>query len=107
MWRFAIAALLSLTAGCANVNYAKTEPGKISGEMAVVWLKGTQGGSGDGTFVYVPTQRDPLTFTRPEGKDGKYDHAVDDLHRWRISPVLRADVRWPDAVALRSRLHRA
>jgi hypothetical protein len=69
MWRFAIAALLSLTAGCANVNYAKTEPGKISGEMAVVWLKGTQGGSGDGTFVYVPTQRDPLTFTRPEGKD--------------------------------------
>ena len=68
MRRFAGAALLSLTAGCANVDYANTKPGKISGEMAVVWLKGTQGGSGDGTFVYVPTEREPLTLTRPEGK---------------------------------------
>ncbi|MDZ4088173.1 MAG: hypothetical protein U1E69_15395 [Tabrizicola sp.] len=62
------AALVLLTvAGCANVNYDRTEPGAFKGEVAVVWLKGT-GPSGDGTFVYVPTPQRPLTFTRPKGK---------------------------------------
>jgi hypothetical protein len=57
---------LLLTAGCANVNYATVKEGSFDGELAVVWLKGTKG-PGDGTFVYVPTPGNPLTFTRPDG----------------------------------------
>lgn len=58
------AVILGMT-GCAKVNYTEIEPGTFSGEVAVVWLKGTDG-PGDGTFVYVPTPGNPLTFTRPD-----------------------------------------
>jgi hypothetical protein len=63
----AIAALISMVGGCANVNYAKEDAGTFDGEVAVVWLRGTEG-SGDGTFVYVPTKAKPLTFTRPKNE---------------------------------------
>lgn len=66
MRRFALLALAAVC-GCANVNYETTRAGTFSGEVAVVWLKGTKG-SGDGTFVYVPTEARPLTFQRPEGE---------------------------------------
>lgn len=58
---------LCLAAGCADVDYTDTKAGKFDGEVAVVWLRGTEG-SGDGTFVYVPTPKQPLTFIRPEGE---------------------------------------
>jgi hypothetical protein len=67
MQRIALAALVAMNGGCANVDYASVEKGSFEGEVAVVWLRGTEG-PGDGTFVYVPTPRKPLTFTRPEGK---------------------------------------
>lgn len=60
-----LAALALATAGCAKVEYDKVEKGSFKGEVAVVWLKGTEG-PGDGTFVYVPTPQSPLTFTRPD-----------------------------------------
>lgn len=66
--RVIFAAILCLAAAvCANVDYDRTQPGEFTGEVAVVWLKGT-GPSGDGTFVYVPTPQRPLTFSRPEGE---------------------------------------
>ncbi len=58
---------LFLAAGCANVDYATVKEGSFTGEVAVVWVRGTEG-SGDGTFVYVPTPNRPLTFVRPEGE---------------------------------------
>jgi hypothetical protein len=64
--RRAICLTLFLAAtACANVNYSAVERGEFRGEMAVVWLKGTEG-AGDGTFIYVPTPGKPLTFTRPD-----------------------------------------
>jgi hypothetical protein len=60
--------LFLAASGCANVNYATVEKGEFNGEMAVVWLKGTEG-PGDGTFIYVPTPNKPLTFTRPSGTE--------------------------------------
>ncbi|WP_333815452.1 hypothetical protein [Tabrizicola sp.] len=67
MLRLALSALAAVVGGCANVNYETTRAGTFSGEVAVVWLSGTKG-SGDGTFVYVPTEAKPLTFRRPEGE---------------------------------------
>jgi tRNA threonylcarbamoyladenosine modification (KEOPS) complex Pcc1 subunit len=67
MHRIALAALIATLGGCADVNYATEEPGTFKGEVAVVWLRGTEG-SGDGTFVYVPTEGNPLRFTRPKGE---------------------------------------
>lgn len=64
---FALSALAAAACGCANVNYETTRAGTFTGEVAVVWLTGTKG-SGDGTFVYVPTEARPLTFLRPGGK---------------------------------------
>lgn len=66
MWKLMLAPFLAALCGCANVNYQSTKAGKFEGELAVVWLKGTKG-SGDGTFVYVPTPNRPLTFIRPDG----------------------------------------
>jgi hypothetical protein len=63
---FTTVLLLAATA-CARVNYEEVKAGSFEGEVAVVWLKGTTG-PGDGTFVYVPTPGNPLTFTRPDGK---------------------------------------
>lgn len=60
-------ALLLMGAGCANVDYNTVERGTFEGEVAVVWLRGTEG-AGDGTFIYVPTPGKPLTFTRPKGE---------------------------------------
>jgi hypothetical protein len=57
--------LVLAASACANVNYATVKRGEFHGEMAVVWLKGTEG-PGDGTFIYVPTPGKPLTFTRPD-----------------------------------------
>ncbi|MFN3576364.1 MAG: hypothetical protein ACK4TJ_05205 [Tabrizicola sp.] len=66
--RLILVLILSLAlAACATVNYATIDKGEFSGEVAVVWLRGT-GSLGDGTFVYVPTPDRPLTFTRPEGE---------------------------------------
>ena len=66
--RVAVLLLLGLlSTGCAQVNYETTKPGAFKGEVAVVWLKGTEG-PGDGTFIYVPTPGNPMTFTRPEGE---------------------------------------
>lgn len=66
--RVAVLLLLGLlSAGCAQVNYETTRAGRFKGEVAVVWLRGTEG-SGDGTFIYVPTPGNPMTFTRPEGE---------------------------------------
>lgn len=63
----AAALALGLLSGCANVNYETTRAGTFQGDLVVVWLRDT-GSAGDGTFVYVPSPRDPLTFTRPDGK---------------------------------------
>ncbi|MFN3281943.1 MAG: hypothetical protein ACK40I_09810 [Tabrizicola sp.] len=66
--RLMLVPILSLAlVACANVNYATIEKGEFSGEVAVVWLRGT-GSLGDGTFIYVPTPNRPLTFTRPNGE---------------------------------------
>ena len=54
MWRLALSALAAVASGCANVNYQDTKPGTFRGEVAVVWLGGTDR-TGDGRFVYVPT----------------------------------------------------
>lgn len=71
MWATRAVILCLAVAGCANVNYDQTKAGEFTGEVAVVWLRGT-GKEGDGTFIYVPTPRKPLTFTRPEEKaEGK------------------------------------
>jgi hypothetical protein len=67
MRAFAFGCLTAAVGGCANVNYDDVKPGGFSGEVAVVWLRGTEG-LGDGTFVYVPTEGNPLTFNRPEGE---------------------------------------
>ncbi|MES2814025.1 MAG: hypothetical protein V4720_03925 [Pseudomonadota bacterium] len=67
MRKVLLAVLAVATAGCAKVNYSEVKKGTFTGEVAVVWLKGTEG-PGDGTFVYVPTKGNPLTFTRPDGK---------------------------------------
>ena len=50
-------------ASCGFVDYENTLPGKFSGSLFVMWID-DGGSSGDGTFVYVPNPRDPLTFTR-------------------------------------------
>lgn len=65
MWRLALSALAAVASGCANVNYETTRAGTFSGEVAVVWLGGTDR-DGDGRFIYVPTEAKPLTFTRPD-----------------------------------------
>ncbi|WP_149589010.1 hypothetical protein [Tabrizicola flagellatus] len=59
--------LSAMLAACASVNYGTIDEGTFSGEVAVVWLRGTAS-LGDGTFIYVPTPNRPLTFTRPEGE---------------------------------------
>ncbi|MCY1128520.1 hypothetical protein OU426_16780 [Frigidibacter sp. RF13] len=63
----AAALSLGLLSACANVNYETTRAGTFQGDLVVVWLRDT-GKAGDGTFIYVPSPRDPLTFTRPEGE---------------------------------------
>jgi hypothetical protein len=68
MRKIVLAALVATCGGCANVSYETTKAGTFKGEMAVVWLKGTEG-SGDGTFIYVPTPGKALTFTRPSGAE--------------------------------------
>ncbi|MBL9072387.1 DUF1353 domain-containing protein [Tabrizicola sp.] len=65
MRSLALSALAAMACGCANVNYETTRAGTFTGEVAVVWLRGTDK-EGDGTFVYVPTEAKPLTFTRPD-----------------------------------------
>jgi hypothetical protein len=55
-------ALIAL-AGCGAADYAKAPMGKLSGTVLVMWVGETQGGEGDGRFVYVPSAT-PLQFQR-------------------------------------------
>jgi hypothetical protein len=64
MKAFLFAVIVALNA-CARTDYADIKPGTLEGQVVVVWLGGTKG-PGDGSFVYVPTERKPLTFTRPD-----------------------------------------
>lgn len=52
-----------LLSGCGFVDYDKTPAGKFSGTLFVMWVGESEGGLGDGRFVFVPSA-DPLTFTR-------------------------------------------
>ncbi len=64
---FTVAALtFGFLAACASVNYGTTKPGHFSGRLAVVWVGPTGSNGGDGRFLYIPDENDPLTFTRPE-----------------------------------------
>lgn len=60
--------LLLLLAACGRIDYGATQPGAFSGTLFVMWV-GEGGPAGDGRFVYVPNPRDPLTFTRPGGRE--------------------------------------
>lgn len=55
-------ALIAL-AGCGAADYAEAPAGKLSGTVLVMWVGETQGGEGDGRFVYVPSAT-PLQFQR-------------------------------------------
>jgi Protein of unknown function (DUF1353) len=47
---------LFLCASCAQLTYNRTDPGKFEGSLDVRWIK-------PDTFIYVPSQEDPLRFT--------------------------------------------
>lgn len=54
--------------GCGFVNYDEAPEGQFTGSLFVMWVE--EGGRlGDGTFVYVPNPRDPLTFVRGGSSD--------------------------------------
>jgi hypothetical protein len=56
--------------GCGFVDYPKAPVGRFDGTLFVMWVGETEGGLGDGRFVFVPSD-DPLTFTRvrPDGSE--------------------------------------
>lgn len=65
--RFFLPALLcGSLAGCGYVNYRDAPEGIFKGALFVMWI-GEGGNSGDGRFVYVPDQNDPLRFIRGGG----------------------------------------
>lgn len=54
--RFIFAGLLTLTLGaCAVFTYEGTAPGKLKGQLLVIWV-------GEDKFVYWPKTKDPLRF---------------------------------------------
>jgi hypothetical protein len=59
---------LALLAACGYVDYDTAPVGRFSGGLFVMWV-GEGGASGDGAFVFVPNPRDPLTFTRANGRE--------------------------------------
>ncbi|MGL6210851.1 MAG: hypothetical protein ACRC14_13595 [Paracoccaceae bacterium] len=64
--------VLLLLVGCGAVDYENAPVGRFAGSVIVMWVDETQDRTGDGTFVFVPSQN-PLTFTRvlPDGSDGQ------------------------------------
>ncbi|MFK7938640.1 MAG: hypothetical protein AB8B82_04625 [Roseovarius sp.] len=63
---YAIFACALLTA-CGQIDYDAAPEGKFTGALLVMWVgEGTQ--SGDGRFVFVPSPKQPLTFTRNNAK---------------------------------------
>ncbi len=65
--RYFVATLLcGSLAGCGYVDYDKAPEGTFKGALFVMWI-GEGGNSGDGRFVYVPDQNDPLRFIRGDG----------------------------------------
>jgi hypothetical protein len=53
--------------GCGLVDFNKAPVGRFDGALFVMWVGETQGGLGDGRFVFVPSD----TFTRvmPDGRE--------------------------------------
>lgn len=69
MWRglLALTGMLAMLGGCVTVDYSSLEPGTFSGRLFVMWVD--EGGpSGDGTFLFVPDPRAPLTFRRHDAQ---------------------------------------
>lgn len=65
-WRMLLilSSLVTITAGCATVDYENVGVGRFRGSVFVMWV-GEGGQSGDGRFLFVPDPRDPLRFYRP------------------------------------------
>ncbi len=64
MWRI-FAGLAMLLGACAPVNYNSVARGEFSGLVKLYWVEGGRGDLlGDGQFLYVPDDYDPLVFTR-------------------------------------------
>lgn len=56
-------------AGCAEVDFEGTEPGRFEGAVSVYWVEQNTAGSGSGgRFVYVPVPGFELKFIRPKGE---------------------------------------
>jgi hypothetical protein len=84
--------VLCLAGGCANVDYARTATGKLTGKLDVEWIAPNQ-------FIYRPHQSDPLTYVTSNGQsirpramftDGgsipRFFWAVPDFGPWDYAP---------------------
>lgn len=60
MLRFAILLCVGLLTGCAS-QYEKTKMGGLSGRLIVEWLE-------PDSFLFLPDDKRPLTFTRSTGE---------------------------------------
>jgi hypothetical protein len=56
--------LTLLLTGCISVHYQPDTPSYFSGRVLVIWVGETEGGAGDGTFLFVPSPVEPLVFHR-------------------------------------------
>lgn len=64
-----IALLLCCLAGCGRI-YEEATPGKLTGQVLVVWIGAGSETVGDGRFIFVPPRDESqrLTFHRPSGQ---------------------------------------
>ena len=80
---FAILSLLLATAACGPNVYREAEAGAFKGSLFVMWV-------GEDRFVFVPDPDNPLTFTRPDGRDfGTIRPAMMYTDGGSIPPVAR------------------
>lgn len=63
---YTVAATSLAVSACASYVPISGGSGRFSGSVLVMWI-GEGGSSGDGTFLYIPDPKDPLTFYRPAG----------------------------------------
>lgn len=76
---------LGLLSGCAPFDYqAVSRNGRFDGRLFVMWVGEGAPFTGDGSFVFVPNPRDPLTFTRFDSTGAQ------------IGPPIRPEMMYTD-----------
>lgn len=76
MWRI-VAGLAMAVGACAPVNYNSVARGEFSGLVKLYWIEGGRGDLlGDGQFLYVPDDNEPLVFKRNKDNTPSGDSAV-------------------------------